>query len=172
MSRLAVEIRARRQVGDTIVIAHSMGGLVARAMINRLVRAGGPRPLAFISISTPWGGHDASSERGARIAAVPVWADLVPGSAFLSGLRDPPLPDDLHYYLLFGYSGESAMVRGSDDGTVTIPSMLAYTAQDQAREVRGFAESHTSILESEKAIETINRILDEEAARARTGRQR
>jgi pimeloyl-ACP methyl ester carboxylesterase len=169
LSRLAVEIRARRKYdGDTIVIAHSMGGLVARTMINRLVRAAGHSPMTFISISTPWGGHESSSERGARMAAVPVWADLVPQSAFLASLYDQPLPDDLHYYLLFGFSGESALVRGSDDGTVTIPSMLDYRAQDQARKTFGFAESHTSILESEKAIATILAILDEEAARART----
>lgn len=169
--RLSVEIRARRgYVGDTIYIAHSMGGLVARSMINRLIAAGGPRPAAFISISTPWSGHSASSAHGARVAAVPVWADLVPGSPFLKALFERPLPDNLHYYLLFSYSGSSAMVRGSDDGTVSIPSMLAYPAQDQARMTYGFAESHTSILKSEKTIATILKILDEEARRAKVGR--
>lgn len=164
--RLAVEIRARNpEAGQSIYVAHSMGGLVARSMINRIVAAGGPRPLAFVSISTPWGGHAASNERASRIAGVPVWADLVPGSSFLSTLYETPLPDDVHYYLLFGYSGESAMVRGSDDGTVTIPSMLRYEAQDQSRKTFGFAESHTSILESEKAIATVLAILDEEAKR-------
>lgn len=169
MYRLAVELRARRGYdGETIFVAHSMGGLVARSMINRLVRAGGHLPLAFISISTPWGGHDASSERGSRIAAVPVWADLVPESSFIHDLYEQPLPDDLHYYLLFGYSGESALVRGSDDGIVSISSMLDYRAQDQARKTWGFAETHTSILESDKAIGTVMQILDEEAARVRT----
>lgn len=165
--RLSNEIRARQGfAGDTIFVAHSMGGLVARSTINRLAAAGSPIPLAFISISTPWGGHESSSERGARLAAVPVWADLVPGSTFLRGLYERPLPEELHYYLLFSFSGESALVKGSDDGTVTIPSMLAYEAQDQSRGTFGFAESHTSILQSEKAITTILRILDEESARA------
>jgi len=168
--RTAVELRARRgNVGDTIIIAHSMGGLIARSMLNRVVKSGGHAPLAFISISTPWGGHAASSERGARMAAVPVWSDLVPGSVFLSSLYKQPLPEDLHYYLLFGYGGGSRKVRGSDDGTVTIPSMLAYEAQDQSRRTYGFAESHTSILESEKAIATVLKIVDEESKRAGTG---
>jgi hypothetical protein len=136
-------------------------------MFNRMMNAGTRYPLAFVSISTPWLGHEASSERGARLLGVPVWADLVPGSSFLDSLFETPLPDDLHYYLLFSYSGESALVSGSDDGTVTIPSMLAYPAQDQARMIYGFAESHAGILESEKAISLLLEILDREAARAK-----
>lgn len=168
--RTAVEIRARRgNLGDTIIIAHSMGGLIARSMLNRVVASGGHAPLAFISISTPWGGHAASSEHGSRVAAVPVWADLVPGSPFLSSLYKQPLPDDLHYYLFFSYSGSGRMVRGSDDGTVTIPSMLTYEAQDQSRWTYGFAESHTSIVKSEKVIAAVMKILDEESKRARVG---
>lgn len=167
---LLVELRARNRnttVGPSIVVAHSMGGLFARSMLNRAIGAGSRYPLAFISISTPWLGHDSSSEKGSQILGVPVWADLVPGSSFLESVFAEPLPEDLHYYLLFSYSGESTLVRGSDDGTVTIPSMLAYPAQDQARMIYGLAESHASILESEKTISLLLDILDREAERAR-----
>ncbi len=168
LQQLALEIRARRGfAGDTIYIAHSMGGLVARSVINRMVEAGERYPVAFISISTPWLGHDASNKKASETFGVPVWADLVPGSSFLSGLYDRPLPDDLHYYLLFGYSGGSAFVRGPDDGTVSIPSMLAEQVQDDARMMYGLAENHMSILESEKTFAIIRKILDEEAERAR-----
>ena len=44
------------------VVAHSMGGLVARAAIDEAVRNEGSNFIPkFVSISTPWGGHAAAS---------------------------------------------------------------------------------------------------------------
>ena len=53
MEQLYVRHRHRRLA----VVAHSMGGLIARAFINRVVAAGDGRAVAlrlFVSVSTPW----------------------------------------------------------------------------------------------------------------------
>src|SRR6185295_7947075 len=48
------------------VVAHSMGGLVARAYVNRVAAADDSRAAGlrlFFTISTPWDGH-AGAQRG------------------------------------------------------------------------------------------------------------
>jgi len=66
------------------VVAHRMGGLVARGFINRVIAANDGRVdglRLFISISTPWDGHRAA-QRGVNRApvVVPSWYDMAPGS--------------------------------------------------------------------------------------------
>ena len=151
----------RYEVQRLAVVAHSMGGLVARAAINRAVAATGGRRLAvFVSISTPWNGHAAAGP-GAEHAPVviPMWRDIAPGSPFLVDLFRTPLPRQCPYYLLFSYSGHSAFVSGANDGTVALSSELALPAQLAATKVYGFDENHDSILTSAETSATLNALL-------------
>ncbi len=45
-----------------VIIAHSMGGLISRSFVNRMVQKDVEQPLKvlFLTISTPWGGHQAA----------------------------------------------------------------------------------------------------------------
>ena len=57
----------RPQVGEIMVVAHSMGGLVSRGFLQRY-RAGGKAAIPlFVSIATPWDGHKAA-ELGVKTA--------------------------------------------------------------------------------------------------------
>jgi pimeloyl-ACP methyl ester carboxylesterase len=135
-----------------VVVAHSMGGLVARAFINRVIAAGDGRAEGlrlFITISTPWDGHSAA-QRGVSQAPVvaPSWYDMAPGSPFLRSLLEPPLPSTLGYDLFFSYAGGSRWTCAANDGVVTLASQLLPRAQTEARMMHGFDETHRTILRS------------------------
>ena len=144
------------------LVAHSMGGLVSQAFINR-DHAWISRHLElFVTLGTPWGGHDAA-KLGVDYApaVVPAWRDMVPRSDLLTGLRDRSLPEDLPYHLLFAYNGNSLVSSEPNDGTVTIASQLDHVAQKRASKVYGFDTDHSGIVSDETAIELLNELFDQ-----------
>ena len=157
---------AQHRSPHVIVVAHSMGGLVARSMIDQWVKNTGAQRVVkldlFVTLSTPWGGH-AAAESGVEHApvVVPAWNDMAPGSEFLRGLFATKLPEECRYYLLFGFEGGSMLLDGVNDGVVAVASELAPVAQEEAVKIYGFPESHMGILRSKDASERLNRILAE-----------
>ncbi|QFR50183.1 alpha/beta hydrolase [Sulfurimonas lithotrophica] len=137
------------------IIAHSLGGIIARDMLNRLNENNFNLVDKFISISAPYNGNIAAGF-GVKNSplVIPVWKDLDPNSEFLNKLYRKSLPKDTEAYLLFGIKGVN-----STDGSVSIASQLRYKAQDEAKQIRGFDETHKSILESEKVSNMINKYL-------------
>ena len=80
------------QINHISIVAHSMGGLVARHAILQNVYVDQQDYIQlFVTISTPWGGHRAAA-KGVQYApaVVPSWRDMVPESDFLSGLYRRP----------------------------------------------------------------------------------
>jgi pimeloyl-ACP methyl ester carboxylesterase len=157
MEQLYVRHRYRRLV----VVAHSMGGLVARAFINRLVAAGDGRAEGvrlFVTLSTPWNGSELAQHAVERSPVVaPSWHDVAPRSPFLRSLLGPELPPTLPYDLLYSYSGHSRfMYSDPNDGSVTVASQLLPHALLLARRVRGFDESHMSILRNTGVAALLN----------------
>jgi pimeloyl-ACP methyl ester carboxylesterase len=143
------------------IIAHSMGGLMSRAAINMRTRQNRPPLLnRFITISTPWRGHVAA-ELGVKQSpvVVPSWEDMAPRSSFLNRLFAVPLPSTTRHALLFSHRGSNLFTSGNDDGSVSIGSMLAYEAQDQAFYIYGYDEDHVSILSSMKLLDTLHLLL-------------
>jgi len=156
------EAQVRYGFKKIVVIAHSMGGLVTRNYINSLHSKKMEYEIPkYITISTPWGGHDAA-QMGLKYApaVIPVWNDIAPGSTFLENILKSSLPDDTRHYLLFGYQGESSFAGGNSDGVVSIASELRMEVQGQATLIRGFDENHTSILRSKEAVSLVNAILN------------
>ncbi len=146
---------------DLVIVAHSMGGLVARDFINMAATAKRKyRIKAFISISTPWAGHSAA-RAGVKYApaVVPAWIDLAPGSPFLAGLFDTPLPPGMTRVLAFSYKGDSMFTSGNNDGVVSLASQLRMEAQEESDIVRGFNRTHMGILEDPALAALINRTL-------------
>jgi pimeloyl-ACP methyl ester carboxylesterase len=159
----------RHQYPRLAVVAHSMGGLVARAFVNRVIiaddgRTGGMR--LFFTISTPWEGV-AAAQRGVDRAPViaPSWYDMATGSPFQRSLLDTALPPTLGHDLLFSYAGGSRRMREANDGVVTVASQLEPRVQSHARTVRGFNETHASILESVEVSALLNSELTVATAR-------
>ena len=77
-------LRQRYSPDNFAVVAHSMGGLVARQGITNYIKGTERNDIPlFVSISTPWGGHP-TAKPGLENSPVviPSWRDMEPGSAF------------------------------------------------------------------------------------------
>lgn len=148
-----------------VVVAHSMGGLVSRGFVLRHHETSAKDPIhMLVTISSPLGGM-ASAGKGIEKSPIVLrsWYGLAPGSPYLDGLfyDDPAtrkhrrrLPDRVAYHMLFGFRGGSA-----SDGVVQLVSQLRPEAQEEALSVRGYDETHRSILESPAVSAHLNEIL-------------
>ncbi len=159
------ELDARQDFKPLQIIAHSMGGLVSRSLINLYNKERNDFQIdRMITISTPFAGHQAAA-MGLKYAPaiIPVWNDVAPGNEFLNQLFLKPLPNNLSHYLLFSFEGDSHFTGDSNnDGVVSIASELRPEAQDEAALVHGYAEGHTSILKNRSVSTLINQILSHE----------
>ena len=140
-----------------------MGGMISRSLINHIAERDTHQKanLLFITISTPWGGHQAA-QFGVDFApaVIPSWVDMVPNSPFQQTLFQTPWPDRMKYYLFFSFKGgRNPFTNGNDDGTVSLISQLKPEAQEAAVKLFGFNEDHTSILKSIQVSKKINQIL-------------
>ena len=153
------EIGVRYKPSRMHVVAHSMGGLIARSFINQNV-AEKKKELVrtLITISTPFNGH-LGAKAGVRFSPVvaPAWIDMVPNSAFIMHMHAQPLPEYVVQYLFFGYDGVGGP---SSDGVVMLSSVLDPRAQFASRAIYGYDETHTSILESKDVIARLTSILE------------
>jgi pimeloyl-ACP methyl ester carboxylesterase len=148
--------------GSMVVVAHSMGGLVARGALQRLDgRPGGAGFVStFVTIATPWLGHE-SAPSGVKWldAPVPAWIDMAPESDYLRSLRQP-LPPGIAYHLMFGFGGgRSPLIGEASDGVVTVASQLAPFAQGEATRVWGYDLDHMAILSGREPLARLAAIL-------------
>lgn len=169
ISRIASEeltkLQIRFKYEKLFVIAHSVGGLVARSMINHNLQENQNFNIEFFaSISTPWLGH-VGADLGVKNAPVivPSWYDLVPNSPFLQSLTTEALPTNLSHHLFFSYRAttliNNRIIKSNSDGSVAISSQLPIYVQDRAETVLGFDEDHSSIIKSQELINRLNNIL-------------
>ena len=170
LAQLVRELRVRHGFERIFVVAHSMGGLVARSFVQQHFERMGNRTVRlFVSISTPWGGH-AAAQKGVDRAPVVVrsWVDIAPDSAFLNGLffEDPDtraiaraLPAHVPYHLIFGFRRARKLLGPSTDTVVTVASELRREAQREAVRIYGLDHDHTGILRSSETANLLNEIL-------------
>lgn len=157
------ELRAIYGFENFSIVAHSMGGLVARGFINHFSKNNDRGVVLdnFVTISTPWLGHAAAEGAKNAPVAVPSWFDMAPGSPYLSSLHQTKLPSQSNYYLLFGYKGDGVRLlnTSNSDGVVTLLSQLSMKSQEEAVKVVGYNEDHTSILNSALVFKQLGEIL-------------
>ncbi|MCC6849226.1 MAG: hypothetical protein IT294_12055 [Deltaproteobacteria bacterium] len=166
LDELYTRLEVRLRFDTAVVVAHSMGGLVSRGFVLRHHRTSVTDPIRlFVTVSSPFGGMESAGE-GVEESPVVVrsWYALAPDSDYLGGLfYDDPgkrtrrrrLPDTLAYHMLFGFKGGCA-----SDGVVAVASQLRPEAQEEARSLRGFDETHMGILDSPAAVAHLNALLD------------
>jgi pimeloyl-ACP methyl ester carboxylesterase len=151
------------------IVAHSMGGLVARRFLLDHA-AEFPQLANFVSISTPWAG-----QRSAALgvihspAVIPSWRDLQPEGPYLDSLFARPLPPGIEYTLLFGHLSGQDLLREPSDGTILVSSQLRPEAQRDAALVMGFDETHAGILASATVVSEVQRVLAGAAGGAQSG---
>lgn len=141
------------------VVAHSMGGLVARSAIIEKDIYHETLKL-FVSISTPWGG-EARAKTGVEQspAVIPSWKDVEPDSDFIKQVFAVKIAASIHYYLFFGHRGSGSLFRPNNDNTVTLASILDLRAEADALKVTGFNEDHISILSSPEVMTQFKAVL-------------
>jgi pimeloyl-ACP methyl ester carboxylesterase len=174
VARYAAALLERLQVehdfDELAIVAHSMGGLVARGALLEYARESGRQDVRLlVTLSTPWGGAE-SAERseGVGIELPPAIADMRPSSEYLRWLfyRDEqralprPLPEGVEFHMLFGFRMAGASSTASD-GSVTLASQARLEAQEQAATIRALDRRHVEILSSAEAIARVNRLLAE-----------
>ncbi len=158
-----IDRNSKNGLHKIVLVAHSMGGLIALSAINKLSEEGFPSSLKmYCSFSTPYGGDDTARKWiDTAPVVVPVWRDIAAQSAFLQDLINRPFPKKLPFYLYFSYNDASNFRLGeSSDGAVTLRSQLVPSLQTAATSVIGFNETHVGILNSEAARESFLRLLD------------
>jgi len=147
------ELHRRYEIGSLVIVAHSVGGLIARDLVlNQSEHPGVDIPVLF-TLSSPWGGSS-SAGIGVRWSPVVVasWRDIAAGSAYLHSLfvdaagRPRALPESTRHYLLFSYRKSWSSFGPSGDAVTSVASQLFRTAQAQAYRVYGFDVSHSEIL--------------------------
>ncbi len=154
-----------RKNKEMIIIAHSMGGLVARYALNKLGKQESrDLKIKFISLCSPYGGSD-EARNGLTQAPIIIssWRDIASRSDFLKEMFKSPLHKSIFFALFFAFKDQS-LIRGAEtsDGVIILRSQLYQLAQRDASIIRGFDESHESILMSRQAAEEIRLVLDKD----------
>lgn len=170
LASLIERLQVTHGFGEMAVVAHSMGGLVARGAISRYFERTHRSDIRLlISVSTPWAGDvNAARAEDAPVELPLSFRDMDPGSdyqwwIFYEDENEQTLkrlPPRAEFHMLFGFrkSGSSSV---SDDGAVTMASALRMEAQQQASTLRGYDDDHSGILHNADAVERVNQLLSE-----------
>ena len=145
------------------VVAHSMGGLLARGfVIKNVLEDGNDYINRFVTISTPWAGHEAAAfgvKRSPQV--VPSWRDVAKGSDFQQQIFRRNLKRKVDHLLIYGQkSSRSVILPRENDGTVSVASQTAEPAVEDAFKVIAYDEDHVSILSNKDVIRTVEGFLD------------
>ena len=169
------EFLERHPTQGFAVVGHSMGGLVAKGVLDQFdVARVFPSWKAFVGMSCPWSGVTAASQ-AKRLPVHPAsWDDLAPTSSFVRGVNTTRFPPRLAFYIFFGARGGRSMfsVLGSHDGSLSVDSMMDTPLAEAARDTFGFYEDHASILAAPRVLARLETVLDEELGDTRRERRR
>jgi pimeloyl-ACP methyl ester carboxylesterase len=155
-------LKKRHGFSRCYVVAHSMGGLVAYTAVNYTVRWEGSNFIpAFVSISTPWGGHNAASAGIRRLRKpVPSWLDVAPNSDFLNAIYATPLPKGTRFSIIYGSKeGGPFWLKGENDGVVTVESETDPRVKDEAASVTHLKLEHVAILKNDETLAKVQQLL-------------
>jgi pimeloyl-ACP methyl ester carboxylesterase len=144
------------------IIGHSMGGLVAKGILNQKVNdAVLPGWRTFVSIASPWAGIDAAQQAHQLPRHPAAWDDLAPESAFINKIQRTPFPDELPFYIFFGARSDSRLMSalGNNDGVLTLASVLDSPLGPRARDVFGFYAEHTELLSDPLVLRRLDVVL-------------
>lgn len=153
------KLREKYGFKKVILVAHSMGGLISRTYIQRYQNTESSVVEKFISISSPYGGHDlaAFGVRQETKSFVAAWVDMVPGSKFQKRMYDTKLIVPFH--LIYGNYSKLKSPLDKGDGTVSLKSMLQPNVVEDAARTYEFDEDHMTILSSDEVFKVVMNII-------------
>ncbi|WP_038051623.1 triacylglycerol lipase [Thioalkalivibrio sp. ALJ1] len=166
LAQIIEELEVRHEMTQLPVVAHSMGGLIARGFLRERERTGvGAEIPLMIALSTPWAGHERAQQGVDRSPVViPVWRDMAVGSEYLGGLFADSKLEATELHLLFSYQRGETGARSTADGVVSLASMLHPPAQREAASIYGVPTTHRGILSHPLALDRVEGLLAEPVA--------
>lgn len=146
---LAMVVDALAEHAPTVLVAHSMGGLVSRRAIKVLAEESPAKfpLLGYLSLGTPYGGMPSANGMNKIPAALRPYVtrqslfDVQPASAFLDDLYQGAYPESLPFYLFYGTAQG-----GMGDGTVALDSATDRRAASRAVEACPYNLDHVGLL--------------------------
>lgn len=140
------------------MVCYSLGGLVGKRFLD-LHGYHTTRVFRFISIATPWGGHEkaASGVRNLSVP-IPVWESLTPKGESITAMARTPFPAATRFYQI-GSSGQGADGTERTDGFVPLKSIYDSRMTGKAAAVYTVNESHSSIVKSAEVAAIMRTIL-------------
>jgi len=168
LSDILRELQIRHDFDEMAIVAHSMGGLVARGAIMKYIADTQRQDIKlFISINTPFGG-DVKAEKAeqSRIELPHSFADMSPNSAYMSWLfyedgehsKFRALPEHTAHHMIIGFNGSGSPC---NDGAVSCASQAFPALQQRAASVRAWDFTHTGTLKQKRTIERVRLLLHE-----------
>lgn len=158
MIEASITLQNRHNIKQVYIVAHSMGGLVARSYMMKQAESKNQIKIALsMTINSPMKGMK-SAKSGVKHSpiVVPSWRDVAADSEFIQKITAWNLPEDIPYHLVFSYES------GKDgDGVVSMESQIPVYLQEEAEKIYGFNSGHASVLQDEKFIARFNTILEE-----------
>ena len=154
------KLRKKHGFKKIVLVAHSMGGLVSRTYIKRYQNKENSVVEKYISISSPYGGHDlaAFGVRNETKSFVAAWIDMVPGSKFQDRMYSTKLK--IPFHLIYGNYSKIKDTAKKGDGTVSLKSMLQPEVVKDAVKTYEFDEDHMTILSSDEVFKTMQKIIE------------
>lgn len=142
------------------VVAHSMGGLVARRSVQMVGNEAGESYVASLTtLSTPWNGVPFAALGTVSLPVpVPSWFDLRPNSPFIRKVLDDPLPAP-HLLVSTKKSRFKMTLPRPNDGTVSLASQLDPRAVSVATRTLTLNQDHDEVLKSRESIRALGEFL-------------
>ena len=157
MIEASITLQNRHNIKQVYIVAHSMGGLVARSYMMKQAESKNRVKIALsMTINSPMKGMK-SAKSGVKHSpiVVPSWRDVAADSEFIQKITAWNLPEDIPYHLVFSYES------GKDgDGVVSMESQIPVDLQEEAEKIYGFNSGHASVLQNEAFIARFNAILE------------
>lgn len=141
------------------VVAHSMGGLVARSFVKKYIESDPKNSKILrlvITVNSPMAGMSAAAS-GVKSSpiVVPSWRDVQPGSEFLQDIHKWQWPEEIPYHLVISYlDGKSG------DGVVPLQSQSQLKLQSEATRLYIFNNDHSGTINDKDFQATLNMILN------------
>jgi len=150
-----------------IIVAHSNGGVMVREAFNKKDQFFSNTKYLFISIASPFGGLNGANGATNAPYVIPYWKDIASKSNFIKNLYRKPLTNT-EYEMIISYKGHIDLSADNSDGTVTLESQFREESQEEAISIRGYNETHASILESNIVKKRVDFLMDKFYTKVKT----
>ena len=143
------DLQAKYRFKKIYLAAHSMGGLVTRAMLTNYYKKTDNFIKTYVTFATPWSGIEFADKAMLTSPYVlPSWIDVSTKSMFIKTVLDKNIPRSIDYYLFYGKNDKTSK-----------SSALDSRVYKDAKGIYGFNADHDSILRDKDSLLKFDEIL-------------